>query len=104
MTTWSLLNGFIGLGALIGIAFLVSNNKRLIDWRLVISGFVLQVIFAVFMLKGDELAPYFSPLGWPKILFQWISEGFVTVLGFTTEGAKFVFGNLAIDTGNEGSM
>jgi CNT family concentrative nucleoside transporter len=104
MTLWSLLNGFMGLGVLIGIAFLFSNNKKIINWRLVVSGFALQLVFAVFMLKGDELAPYFSPLGWPKQLFAWISEGFVTVLGFTTEGAKFVFGNLAVGPGNEGNL
>jgi CNT family concentrative nucleoside transporter len=104
MTTWSLINGLMGLGVLIGIAFVFSNNKRLINWRLVISGFILQIIFAVFMLKGDELSPYFAPLGWPKLLFQWISEGFVTVLGFTTQGAKFVFGNLAVGPGNEGNL
>jgi len=43
-------------------------------------------------------------MGWPKQLFQWIAEGFVIILGFTTEGAKFVFGNLAVSQGMEGSL
>jgi CNT family concentrative nucleoside transporter len=104
MTFPSVLNGFLGLLLLIGIAFLLSNNKRNINWRLVLSGFVLQLIFAVFMLKGESLEQHFAPLGWPMLLFEWLSKVFVTILGFTTEGAKFVFGNLAINPGNEGSL
>ncbi len=68
------------------------------------SGFGLQILFAILMLKGSELAPYFAPLGWPMLFFEWVSYGFVKVLGFTTEGAKFVFGNLAMGPGNEGSL
>jgi len=104
MTWISVLNGIVGLILLVGIAYLISNNRRRINWRLVISGFVLQIIFAVFMLQGRHLEVYFAPLGWPVHLFEWLSKMFVTVLGFTTEGAKFVFGNLAISPGNEGSM
>lgn len=104
MSILSVLNGIFGLLVLVGIAFLVSNNKRKINWKLVLAGFFLQIVFAIFMLKGRELATYFAPLGWPLILFQWSSTGFVTILGFTTEGAKFVFGSLAISPGNEGSL
>lgn len=104
MTFLSFLNGLLGLCVLVGIAFLFSNNKRGINWRLVLSGFGLQAVFAVLMLKGTELSVYFSPLGWPKLFFEWVSYGFVRILGFTTDGAKFVFGNLAIGPGAEGSL
>lgn len=104
MTFFSILNGILGLGLLVGIAFLLSNNKKRINWRLVISGFVLQIIFAIFMLKGKAMETYLAPLGWPVLLFEWLSRVFVTILGFTTEGAKFVFGKLAISPGNEGSL
>lgn len=104
MNFMALLNGLFGLAVLIGIAFLFSNNKKRINWRLVLSGFGLQMIFAVIVLKGNALAVYFSPLGWPKILFEWISRFFVLLLGFTTEGAKFVFGNLAVGPGNDQSF
>lgn len=100
----SLLNGIIGLSLLIGIALLMSNNKRRINWRLVGSGFLLQIVFAIFMLKGKVMATYFAPLGWPVTLFEWLSRGFVTVLGFTSEGARFVFGPLANSPGSEGSL
>lgn len=104
MSILSILNGVFGLFLLIGIAYAISNNKKKINWRLVLSGFVLQFVFAVFMLKGKILEQHFAPLGWPMLLFEWLSKVFVTILGFTTEGAKFVFGNLAISPGNEGSL
>ena len=104
MNVVSLLNGLLGLTVLVGIAFLVSNNKRRINWRLVLSGFGLQIVFAVFILKGNVLATYFSPMGWPKIIFEEMSNFFVLLLGFTIEGAKFVFGDLAYGPGNDQSL
>jgi len=104
MSLLSVLNGLLGIVLLVGIAFALSNNRKRINWRLVVSGFALQVIFAIFMLQGKNLEQHFAPLGWPMLLFEWLSKLFVTILGFTTEGAKFVFGNLAISPGNEGSM
>lgn len=104
MNVESVLNGILGLVVLIGIAFSVSNNKKLVNWRLVLSGFLLQIVFAIFILKGSALASYFSPLGWPKIVFEWVSRFFVLLLGFTIEGAKFVFGNLAVGPGNDQSF
>jgi len=104
MSILSLLHGMLGIGVLLGIAFLFSNNKRRINWRLVGMGLALQVTFGILVIKGEELGAAFSPLGWPKTLFGWMAEGFVVILGFTTEGAKFVFGDLAIGPGFQDSM
>ncbi len=100
----SIIRGIIGLGLLIGIAFLLSNNKKAINWRLVGGGLLLQFIFAVLILKGGVLKTYFAPLGWPKDFFNWVSGFFVLVLNFTSEGAQFVFGNLSLSPGNVGSL
>ena len=100
----SVIRGIFGLALLIGIAFLLSNNKKKINWRLVISGFVLQIIFAILILRGDSLRQFFFPLAWPKDFFNSVSYVFVLILNFTTEGAKFVFGNLALAPGNEGNL
>lgn len=100
----SIFRGIIGLSLLIGIAYLLSNNKKKINWRLVGSGLGLQILFAVLILKGDALGNFFAPLGWPKEIFKTISSFFVLVLNFTTEGALFVFGDLAIAPGTEQSM
>jgi CNT family concentrative nucleoside transporter len=100
----SFIRGIFGLAILIGIAFLLSNNKKKISWRLVFSGLALQFIFALFILKGENLRSYFFPLGWPIDFFNWASYKFVEILNFTTEGAKFVFGNLALDPTQSGSL
>lgn len=104
MNVLSTLHGIVGIGVILGIAWLFSNNKRNVNWRLVGVGLAIQAIFGILVIKGQELGEVFSPLGWPKQLFQLIAEAFVVILGFTTEGAKFVFGNLAISQGMEGSL
>jgi len=80
-----LVFGVFGLAVLIGIAFLFSNSKRRIDWRLVGIGIGLQLIFAIFVL----LTP------WGSTVFNALSQFFVTVIGFTFDGAEFVFGALS---------
>ncbi|MGE5365553.1 MAG: NupC/NupG family nucleoside CNT transporter [Bacteroidota bacterium] len=100
----SLLKGLAGLLVILAIAFLFSNNKKKINWRLVISGILLQIVFAVFVIKGTELGNFFAPLGWPKKLIETVGYGFVLILNFANEGARFVFGNLAIGPGQPGSM
>ncbi len=100
----AIIRGIIGIASLLGIAFLFSTNKKNINWRLVIIGVGIQLVLAIFILQGSQMAEYFSPLGWPKIFFSWVSSFFVVVLNFTTEGASFIFGKLAISPGLKGSM
>lgn len=100
----SVIRGIIGILVLVGIAFLLSNNKKNINWRLVGWGIGLQILFAILILKGEALGEFFFIFGWPKIIFKWISSFFVLVLNFTTEGAVFIFGDLAISPGNDGSL
>lgn len=104
MNLLALVRGIIGIAVLIGIAFLISNNRKKVNWKLVGGGLALQVIFAILIIKGDELQAFFSPLGWPKVFFNWVSSFFVYILNFTSEGAKFVFGSLAISPGTTGSL
>lgn len=100
----SLVRGLIGLTAILGLAYLVSSNKNGISWRMVGSALGLQVVLAIFLLKGGAMGEFFSPLGWPKMFFSWVSGFFVLVLNFTTAGAVFIFGDLAKSPGTEGSM
>lgn len=104
MNVLSFLHGLLGIAVILGIALLFSNNKRRVNWRLVGMGLLIQSIFGVLVIKGEQLGEIFSPLGWVKLFFSWIAEGFVVVLGFTTEGAKFVFGDLAISPGSTSSL
>ncbi|MCP5063836.1 MAG: NupC/NupG family nucleoside CNT transporter, partial [Ignavibacteriae bacterium] len=100
----SILRGLFGVLVILGIAFLFSNNKKRVNWKLVGSGLLIQFFFAIFIIKGDLLGSYFSPFGWPKMFFRWVSSFFVLVLNFTTDGAVFIFGDLAKSPGTEGSM
>src|SRR5690606_25816438 len=61
---------------------------------LVTTGLVIQFVLAIFILKSEELASFFGPLGWPMILFENMAHFFVIVLKYTSEGANFLFGFL----------
>jgi len=74
--------GLIGIAVLIGIAFLLSTNKKKVDWRLVISGLLLQVVFGFLILKVPLV----------ETAFQKIADGFVKLLSYTDAGAEFVLG------------
>lgn len=100
----AILRGIFGVLVILFIAFLFSNNKKRINWKLVGTGLLIQFVFAIFIIKGDTLGAFFSPLGWPKLFFKWISSFFVLILNFTTDGASFVFGDLAKSPGSDGSM
>lgn len=99
-----ILLGFIGIMGLLGIAWLLSNNRKAISWRLVGVGVAIQFIFAVFILKGKIMGAFFSPLEWPLKAFEYLAGFFVLVLDFTTEGARFIFGDLALSPGMDGSL
>ncbi|NCQ11402.1 MAG: NupC/NupG family nucleoside CNT transporter, partial [Bacteroidetes bacterium] len=74
-----IFRGGVGILFIVGLAFVFSNNKKAINWRLVGTGLLIQFILAVFILKGSVLESYFFPLGWPSIFFKWISSFFVVV-------------------------
>jgi CNT family concentrative nucleoside transporter len=97
----SLVRGTIGISLLLGIAFLFSNNKKKINWKLVVTGVSMQVLFAIFILHSETLRGWFFPLGWVKDIINWLGSAIVALLGFTMEGSKFVFGKLAVNSGAE---
>lgn len=100
----NILRGLIGMAVIIGIALLLSKNRKAVNWKLVGTGLGIQFILAVFILKGSDMAEVWAPLGWPKAFFSWVSSFFVVVLDFTTAGAEFIFGDLAKSPGMEGSL
>ncbi len=104
MDILSIFRGFIGIFVILGIAFLVSNNKRKVNWKLVGVGLTLQFVIAIFIIKGELLGSYFAPLGWIKEGFKFVSGIFVLILNFTTEGSTFIFGSLGLSPGTDGSM
>lgn len=92
MELTNILRGLLGLGFLVGICFLFSNNRKAINWRLVLTGIALQITFAVLVLKVSLV----------KKLFELVGGFFVTILDFTKAGSTFVFGNLATNSESVG--
>jgi CNT family concentrative nucleoside transporter len=78
----------LGMVVLLGIAWALSTDRRRISWSLVAWGVGLQFVFALFILKTSLGANAFDAAG--AIV--------VGLLGFTLQGAEFVFGNLVYDT------
>ena len=76
--------GLLGIVLILGIAFLMSNNRKKINYRVVLSGLGIQLLLALFILK--------LPLG--KELFGWLGAKVTTLLGMADAGAAFVFGPL----------
>ena len=72
------------IAVLIAIAFACSENKKAVDWKLVAAGIVMQLIFAFLILKTEA----------GLTVFRWLGSIVDALLGFTNEGAKFVFGGL----------
>jgi concentrative nucleoside transporter, CNT family len=99
-----ILRGALGIGLILGIALLFSRHRRSVRWSLVGKGLLLQLFFGVLVIKGDALRVFWSPLGWPKDAFDFLSKAFVKILGFTMEGARFIFGPLADSPGSAESL
>jgi concentrative nucleoside transporter, CNT family len=59
------LTALIGFFAILLIAYLLSNNKKAIKWRPVVWGLVLQIVIAVFVLKGVEIANAMAAVALP---------------------------------------
>jgi CNT family concentrative nucleoside transporter len=101
MNLVAFVRGIGGIVVLLGIAFLFSNNKKRVNWRLVAMGILIQIVFAIFIIESEQLKSFFGPLGWPKALIEWLGGAVVSLLGFTTDGSRFVFGRLAENTGSQ---
>ena len=81
--------GIIGIVVILGLAFLWSNNRKKINYRVVVTGLLLQVILAIFILK--------VPVG--QDIFYILGKAINKLLDFSQEGALFVFGDLTKVTG-----
>ena len=88
----NIARGLLGIVTLLFIAFLFSRNRKRIDWQLVWKGLMIQLVFAIAILK----IPFIQKI------FEWISSVFVTILGFTREGSLFLFGDLISNTNSFG--
>jgi len=73
--------GLIGIVVLLGLAFAMSNNRKKLNWRLIIWGLSLQLLFALFILK--------TPIGQP--FFGAVDLVVKKLLSFSDAGSDFLF-------------
>ena len=84
----SFSRGVLGLFTCIFIAFLISNNKRRINWRLVGMGTLIQLLIGFLILNPFQI-PF---LDWVRLGFEFVAKGFTKIIGFSDAGVVFLFG------------
>ncbi|PUD39915.1 NupC/NupG family nucleoside CNT transporter [Helicobacter pylori] len=82
---FSSLFSVVGMAVLFLIAWVFSGNKRAINYRTIVSAFVIQVALGALAL--------YVPLG--REMLQGLASGIQSVIGYGYEGVRFLFGNLA---------
>ena len=80
----SIVRGLLGIVFLVAVGWLLSQNRRSINWRLVATGITLQLIFGVLVLQVPFVRSGFNV----------VSSFIVAILDFTYQGSLFVFGNV----------
>jgi CNT family concentrative nucleoside transporter len=85
--------GLIGVVVILGLAYLMSNNRKAINYRLIISGIGLQLVIALLVLKVPFITNFFA----------WIGRGMGKIEQFATQGAAFTYGGIMVDTHDGGS-
>jgi concentrative nucleoside transporter, CNT family len=92
-TQWENIGrGAIGMVFLLAVCFIFSNNRRAINWKLVLMGIVAQICFALGILRVSFI----------KTIFSWVSKVFVDVINIGHKGGEFMFNKLADPLGEWG--
>lgn len=87
----SLLRGLLGIASLISIAWLFSNNRKAVSWKVVGIGLAMQLLLAI----GILYVPFV------QAFFEFFGKIFITILDFTKAGSQFLLGDL-IDISKNG--
>ena len=80
--------GIFGILLILAIAFLFSNNKKKINYRLVLSGLGLQLLIGILVLKIPAVTSFFQLLG----------KAMGKIEQFSRQGAAFVYGGVGAMT------
>jgi CNT family concentrative nucleoside transporter len=80
--------GIFGVLLILAIAFLFSNNKKNINYRLVLSGLGLQLLIGILVLKIPAVTSFFQLLG----------KAMGKIEQFSRQGAAFVYGGVGAMT------
>jgi CNT family concentrative nucleoside transporter len=82
------LIGLVGIAAILGIAYLLSSNRKAINPRIVAAAFALQVVVAAFVI--------YLPAG--QTIIQSMSNVVLNIMGYSRVGIEFIFGGLATES------
>lgn len=77
--------GVAGLALVFGMAFIVSNDRKKIKYRPILTMLVLQFVLGFLLLNTSA----------GNVLISTIANGFTALLNCAREGINFVFGRLA---------
>ncbi|MBT7276304.1 MAG: nucleoside transporter C-terminal domain-containing protein [Woeseiaceae bacterium] len=80
-----LIISLVGITIIFAIAYLLSENRKSINVRIIIAAFFLQFLIAYFVLT----------LNLGKLIIEKLSDGARYIIDFSQEGVAFVFGPLA---------
>ncbi len=83
------LISLLGIFALMGLAWVFSTNRRIVNRHVIVGGLAFQLLFAVFL--------FLVPAGTRVFLF--INDLVVKILDSAAAGSTFVFGRLALPPG-----
>ncbi|MFZ0820349.1 MAG: NupC/NupG family nucleoside CNT transporter [Candidatus Acidiferrales bacterium] len=84
--------GLLGLATMLGLAYLMSSNRRAIKLKTILWGLGLQTVFAFFVLRID----------WTRNAFEYAGNGVKRLLDFSFVGSEFVFGPLGAKASSVG--
>ena len=84
-TSGSFIRAVIGVVGLLALAYLFSEDRKKVNWRVIGGGLALQFAIALGVLR----------LSWIEAFFGWIAGLFATALDISVQAAAFVFGPLS---------
>jgi len=93
MPSYRLVSLF-GLFFLLVLAWSSARDRKYINFRLIITGLLVQCVFAFIVFR--------LPAG--VVIFSWLNDAVLRLISFAKEGLYFLFGPLAISPGETGPM
>ncbi len=95
----SILRGLIGIAFILFVAFIFSEQRKNIQWKVIFIGIGIQALLAFLIINplGIGVLEYF------RMAFDVLGKGFVKILDFSKEGTKFLFSSF-LDTEKHGFL
>jgi len=90
----TIIRGAIGIISLLAVCYCFSLNRNQIQWPIVLKGLLIQLLFAICILKVSII----------EHLFQGISNIFLAILDFTKDGSVFLFGETLVNNPSFGAI